>query len=98
MYHPRSIYSSRPPQPYHFQDDLIWNDGTFKRETNCVAAIILREKTYYVVANINKQRKIFYVAGMILRFVQQLNINENMLHNLIHVATRWLHGHATLEL
>jgi hypothetical protein len=28
-YHPRSIYSSRPTQLYHFQADLIWCDGTF---------------------------------------------------------------------
>jgi hypothetical protein len=32
MYHPRSLYSSRPTQPYHFQADLIWCDGTFKRD------------------------------------------------------------------
>jgi hypothetical protein len=30
MYHPRSIYSSRPTQPYHFQADLNWCDGTVK--------------------------------------------------------------------
>ncbi len=30
MYRPRSIYSSRPTQSYHFQADLNWCDGTFK--------------------------------------------------------------------
>ncbi len=30
MYHPRSIYSSRPTHSYHFQADLNWCDGTFK--------------------------------------------------------------------
>ncbi len=30
VYHPRSIYSSRPTQSYHFQADLNWCDGTFK--------------------------------------------------------------------
>jgi hypothetical protein len=25
---PRYMYSSRPNQPYHFQTDLIWWDGT----------------------------------------------------------------------
>jgi hypothetical protein len=29
--HPRSMYSSRPTQPHHFQADLIWCDGTFKQ-------------------------------------------------------------------
>ncbi len=27
---PRFLYSSRPIQPYHFQANLIWCDGTFK--------------------------------------------------------------------
>ncbi len=30
VYLPRSIYSSRPTQSYHFQADLNWCDGTFK--------------------------------------------------------------------
>ncbi len=33
MYHPRSLYSSRPTQPYHLQADLIWCDGTFKHSS-----------------------------------------------------------------
>jgi hypothetical protein len=30
FYRPRSLYSSRPIQPYHFKLNLIWCDGTFK--------------------------------------------------------------------
>ncbi len=33
MNHPRSFYSSRPTQSYHFQADLNWCDGTFKKST-----------------------------------------------------------------
>jgi hypothetical protein len=29
MHHPRSIYSSKPTQSYHFQANLNWCDGTF---------------------------------------------------------------------
>jgi hypothetical protein len=31
IYHPRSINISRPIEPYQFQANLIWCDGTFER-------------------------------------------------------------------
>ncbi len=36
LYHPRSIYLSRPIQQYHFKDNLIWCESTFNRFLICI--------------------------------------------------------------
>ncbi len=35
VYHPQSMYSSRPIQPSHFKADLIWCEGTFNACWKC---------------------------------------------------------------
>jgi hypothetical protein len=50
FYHPRFLYISRPIQPYHFQADLNWCDGTFKARIgdDCQHLIHCTENLIYV--------------------------------------------------
>ncbi len=52
------MYSSRSTHPYHFQTDLIWCDGTFKR---------LGSKEFLYFKKINREKLIYFNTANIVQ-------------------------------
>jgi hypothetical protein len=66
VYYPRSMYLSRPTQPYHFHVDLIWCDGTFKIKSAPKKSF--SQKTFLILPSLWRRIKTADLPGELLLF------------------------------